>query len=104
MKESKSEIGPAEKMTTSPWVHTSKDNIVGNVASGRYYARITIGGKDLWKSLRTDKISVAEQRLRDLKAEVQKTAAPVSWPTVCTRCNKTGGARSSRAPSKTVRC
>ena len=61
MKESKSEIGPAEKLTTPPWVHTSKDNIVRNVASGRYYARINIGGKDVWKSLRTDKISVGGQ-------------------------------------------
>jgi hypothetical protein len=77
VQESKRASGPAEKAKTSPWAHTSKNNIVRNVASCRYYARINVGGKDTWKSLKIDKISVAEQRLRDLVAAARKTAAPI---------------------------
>ena len=54
----------------SLWVRTPYPNLVRNSASGRLYARFRVDGKLRWKSLETDKITVAKARLPDiLKAE-----------------------------------
>src|SRR5579863_4903920 len=46
------------------------------VQSGNYYARIRVRGKLIWKSLKTDRISVAKLRLSDFhKEERQRSAA-----------------------------
>ena len=41
--------------------------------SGRYYARIFAGGKETWKTLRTDIMEVAKAKLRELAGEMRKT-------------------------------
>ena len=51
-------------------------NLVRHVQSASYYARIRVRGKLIWKSLKTDRISVAKLRLGDFhKKERQRTAA-----------------------------
>jgi hypothetical protein len=51
-------------------------NLVRHVQSGNYYARIRVRGKLIWKSLKTDRISVAKLRLSDFhKEERQRSAA-----------------------------
>src|SRR5437660_11038731 len=62
--------------TDSPWQKTPVANLVRNITSGNYYARISVRGKLIWKSLKTDRISVAKLRLSDFhKAARQRTAA-----------------------------
>lgn len=60
----------------SLWQKTPVANLVRNVQSGTYYARIRVGGKLIWKSLKTDRISVAKLRLSDFhKEERQRVSA-----------------------------
>ncbi|HZM01929.1 MAG TPA: hypothetical protein VFC44_02800 [Candidatus Saccharimonadales bacterium] len=40
-------------------------NLVRHGQSGKYYARIRVRGKLIWKSLKTDRISVAKLRLAE---------------------------------------
>ena len=40
--------------------------------SGRYYARLFQNGKEVWKSLKTAHLSVAQARLADLLKEHRK--------------------------------
>src|SRR5256714_10712659 len=62
--------------TDSPWQKTPVANLVRNIQSGNYYARIRVRGKLIWKSLKTDRISVAKLRLSDFhKGERQRAAA-----------------------------
>ena len=49
-------------------------NLVRHVQSGNYYARIRVRGKLIWKSLKTDRISVAKLRLSDFHKEERKRA------------------------------
>ena len=51
------------------WVRTPVANLIRYVPSGTYFARVRVGGKLIHKSLRTDKISVAQLRLSDLLKE-----------------------------------
>lgn len=51
------------------WVKTPVANLIRYVPSGVYFARVRVGGKLIHKSLRTDKISVAQLRLNDLTKE-----------------------------------
>jgi site-specific recombinase XerD len=50
-------------------------NLVRHVQSGNYYARIRVRGKLIWKSLKTDRISVAKLRLTDFQREERQRAA-----------------------------
>jgi hypothetical protein len=50
-------------------------NLVRHVQSGNYYARIRMRGKLIWKSLKTDRISVATLRLSDFYREERQRAA-----------------------------
>ena len=65
----------------SQWQKTPIANLVRNTASGNYYARPRIKGKLIWKSLKTDGLSVAKLRLGDFlkeenhRAEVIQSAA-----------------------------
>jgi integrase len=62
--------------TESRWQKTPVANLVRHVQSGNYYARIRVRGKLIWKSLKTDRISVAKLRLSDFhKEERQRSAA-----------------------------
>ena len=59
--------------TDSCWQKTPVANLVRNIQSGNYYARIRVRGKLIWKSLKTDRISVAKLRLSDFhKTERQR--------------------------------
>jgi integrase len=63
------------------WQKTPVANLVRHVQSGNYYARIRLRGKLIWKSLKTDRISVAKLRLSDFhkqerhRAEAHKAVA-----------------------------
>ena len=61
--------------TESRWQKTPVANLVRNVQSGNYYARIRVRGKLIWKSLNTDRISVAKLRLSDFHKEERQRAA-----------------------------
>jgi integrase len=59
-----------EPKRDSQWQKTPIANLVRNTASGTYYARPRIKGKLIWKTLKTDRLSVAKLRLGDfLKQE-----------------------------------
>jgi integrase len=70
-----------ESKQESQWQKTPIANLVRNTASGNYYARPRIKGKLIWKSLKTDSLSVAKLRLGDFlkeenhRAEVVQSAA-----------------------------
>lgn len=61
--------------TDPRWQKTPVANLVRHVQSGNYYARIRVRGKLIWKSLKTDRISVAKLRLGDFHKEERKRAA-----------------------------
>lgn len=48
---------------------TAVQNLVRHAASGRYYARIAVSGKEVWRSLKTDVLTVAKLRLADVIKE-----------------------------------
>jgi hypothetical protein len=56
MKRSKSE-------QNTQWQKTPVANLVRNEASGVYYARVRVAGKLIWKSLKRDRMTVAQLRL-----------------------------------------
>jgi integrase len=63
----------------SRWQKTPVANLVRHVQSGNYYARIRVRGKLIWKSLKTDRISVAKLRLSDFhKEERQRSDAHIA--------------------------
>jgi hypothetical protein len=49
--------------------------LVRHIQSGNYYARIRVRGKLIWKSLKTDRISVAKLRLGCFHKEQRQLAA-----------------------------
>ena len=49
-------------------------NLVRHIQSGNYYARIRVRGKLIWKSLKTDRISVDKLRLSDFHKEENANA------------------------------
>ena len=61
--------------TESRWQKTPVANLVRHIQSGNYYARIRVRGKLIWKSLKTDRISVAKLRLGDFHKEERQRAA-----------------------------
>jgi integrase len=61
--------------TDSRWQKTPVANLVRHVQSGNYYARIRVRGKLIWKSLKTDRISVAKLRLSDFHREERQRAS-----------------------------
>ena len=60
--------------TDPRWQKTPVANLVRHIQSGNYYARIRLRGKLIWKSLKTDRISVAKLRLSDFHKEERKRA------------------------------
>lgn len=58
-------------MSKTTWERTPVQNLLRNGASGRYYARWTIGGKQKWVNLKTDVFTVAKLRLADESAKVE---------------------------------
>jgi len=51
------------------WQTTAAQNLVRYRPSGTYFARFRVGGKLVWKSLKTATFSVAKQRLPDTLRE-----------------------------------
>jgi hypothetical protein len=56
------------------WQKTPVANLMRHLQSGNYYARIRVRGKLIWKSLKTDRISVAKLRLGDFHKEERQRA------------------------------
>src|SRR5215831_632955 len=54
--------------STKTWQKTRKPNLLRH-RSGRYYARAFVGGKEVWKSLKTSHYSVAEAKLAEFMKE-----------------------------------
>lgn len=65
----------SDNNTDSRWQKTPVANLVRHVQSGNYYARIRVRGKLIWKSLKTDRISVAKLRLSDFHREERQRAS-----------------------------
>jgi integrase len=57
------------------WQKTPVANLMRHNQSGNYYARVRISGKLIWRSLKTDRISVAKLRLGDFHKEERQHAA-----------------------------
>ncbi len=53
------------------WTRTNVQNLVRH-RSGRYYARLFIGGKERWKTLGTDVLEVAKTKVRKLAGAAEK--------------------------------
>jgi integrase len=63
-----------EAKPTKTWERTRLQNLVRH-KSGRYYARAFAGGKEVWKSLKTEHFSVAQARLAEfLKQHRQRVS------------------------------
>ena len=56
------------------WQSTQYANVVRHIPSGIYYARLRVKGKLIWRSLQTDKISIAKLKLADVEAKEHKKA------------------------------
>jgi integrase len=61
------------------WQPTAVQNLVRYAPSGTYFARFRVGGKLVWKSLKTTTFSVAKQRLpdtlRDHRSKIESLTA-----------------------------
>ncbi len=57
--------------TVKTWEKTRLQNLVRH-KSGRYYARLFLNGKEIWKSLKTSHFSVAEAKLVEVQQEHRK--------------------------------
>jgi len=69
----------SKKQQNGQWQKTPVSNLVRNATSGAYYARVRVAGKLIWKSLKTDRITVAQLRLGDfLKQERRRAEAAES--------------------------
>jgi len=51
-----------QQKTGKTWQRTRHQNLLRH-KSGRYYARAFAGGKEVWKSLKTSHLSVAQAKL-----------------------------------------
>lgn len=68
------------------WERTNVTNLLRNGDSGTYYARVKVGNKQKWRSLKTDVFSVAKLRLGDAEKEMRSHASTTS-----TDSTKAGG-------------
>jgi integrase len=62
-------VNASETEKESQWQKTPVANLVRNALSGIYYARVRVRGKLIWKTLKTDRMSVAKLRLGDFLKE-----------------------------------
>jgi integrase len=60
-----------QEKTAKTWQRTRHQNLIRH-KSGRYYARAFAGGKELWKSLKTSHLSVAQAKLAEFLKEHRK--------------------------------
>jgi len=66
----------SEKLPT--WETTREPNLLRNRASGRYYGRFTVSGKQKWFNLNTDVWTVAKLRLADERAKLERRRQTVA--------------------------
>jgi len=59
-------------VTRQTWDTTREPNLLRNTASGRYYGRFTLAGKQKWINLETDVWTVAKLRLADERAKIER--------------------------------
>ncbi|HZF01724.1 MAG TPA: hypothetical protein VE344_07500 [Methylomirabilota bacterium] len=78
-------------------------NLMRYVQSGNYYARIRVRSKLIWKSLKTDRISVAKLRLSDFQREERPRAAARKAVALQTYRERLKGDHSLKERSKTYR-
>lgn len=57
------------RTTVNPWQKTPYANLVRYAPSGKYFARIRVGGKLIRQSLKTKVLSVAKLKLADLEKQ-----------------------------------
>src|SRR5215467_1313292 len=57
-----------QQKTSKTWQRTRYQNLVRH-KSGRYYARAFAGGQEVWKSLKTSHLSVAQAKLAEFLKE-----------------------------------
>ncbi|PAW79156.1 MAG: hypothetical protein B9S32_04160 [Verrucomicrobia bacterium Tous-C9LFEB] len=62
---------PVKNSATPGWTKTNVPNLYRH-SNGRYYARIFVGGKEIWKSLKTTLKSVAEEKLQVLRGNARQ--------------------------------
>ena len=62
-----------DQKATKTWQTTRLQNLLRH-KSGRYYARVYTGGKEVWKSLRTTHFSVAQAKLAEFLKEHRQRA------------------------------
>ena len=60
------------KNTRQTWDTTREPNLLRNTASGRYYGRFTLGGKQKWVNLETDVWTIAKTRVADERAKIER--------------------------------
>jgi integrase len=60
-----------QQKTAKTWQRTRHQNLIRH-KSGRYYARAFAGGKEVWKSLKTSHLSVAQAKLAEFLKEHRK--------------------------------
>ena len=65
MKQSKRQ--PTTSKPESAWQKTQYSNLVRYVPSGKLYARLRVGGKLVWKSLKTDRLTMAKMRRQTVR-------------------------------------
>jgi integrase len=65
---------PTAAKASKQWQKTQFANLVRYVPSGTYYARMRVAGKLIWKSLKTDVVSVAKLRLGDFEKQERQRA------------------------------
>ena len=58
-----------KQITGSKWEKTRVTNLLRNVSSGGYYARVRVGGKLIWRSLDTLSFNIARIKLPDVERE-----------------------------------
>lgn len=58
-------------MSKTTWERTPVQNLLRNGASGRYYARWTISGKQKWVNLKTDLFTIAKIRLNEESGKIE---------------------------------
>ncbi|MGZ5538029.1 MAG: hypothetical protein ACXWG0_05830, partial [Chthoniobacterales bacterium] len=67
----------AKKKSNKSWERTKVQNLVRH-KSGRYYARTFGNNKEIWKSLRTEHLSVAKARLAEFLREHRENQVAVA--------------------------
>jgi hypothetical protein len=58
-------MNTSKKQQESQWQTTPVANLVRNLAFGTYYAKTRVTGKLIWKSIETDRMTLAQLRLSD---------------------------------------